>query len=40
VPSQLAGSVAEIEATAPALMEVLTGMDLSELARRLKEIAK
>ena len=39
-PSQLVGSVVEIAATAPALVKALTGMDLSELAGKLKDIAK
>jgi flotillin len=39
-PSQLVGSVVDIAATAPALVKALTGMDLSELAGKLKEIAK
>jgi flotillin len=39
-PSQLVGSVVDIAATAPALVKALTGMDLSELAGKLKDIAK
>jgi len=39
-PSQLVGSVVDIAATAPALVKALTGMDLSELAGKLKEISK
>ena len=39
-PSQLVRSVVDIAATAPALVKALTGMDLSELAGKLKDIAK
>ncbi|HKZ23972.1 MAG TPA: SPFH domain-containing protein [Thermoplasmata archaeon] len=39
-PSQLVGSVVDIAATAPALVKALTGMDLSELAGKLKDITK
>src|SRR2546427_11115446 len=39
-PSQLVGSVVDIAATAPALVKALTGMDLSELAGKLKDISK
>ena len=39
-PSQLVGSVVDIAATAPALVKALTGMDLAELAGKLKDIAK
>jgi len=39
-PSQLVGSIVDIAATAPALVKTLTGMDLSELAGKLKDIAK
>ena len=39
-PSQLVSSVVDIAATAPALVKSLTGMDLSELAGKLKEITK
>ena len=39
-PSQLVSSVVDIAATAPALVKSLTGMDLSELAGKLKDIAK
>src|SRR5205823_2400860 len=39
-PTQLVGSVVDIAATAPALVKALTGMDLSELAGKLKDIAK
>lgn len=39
-PSQLVGSVVDIAATAPALVKALTGMDLAELAGKLKDITK
>ncbi|HKZ89415.1 MAG TPA: SPFH domain-containing protein [Thermoplasmata archaeon] len=39
-PSQLVSSVVDIAATAPALVKSLTGMDLSELAGKLKDIVK
>jgi len=39
-PSQLVGSIVDIAATAPALVKTLTGMDLSELAGKLKDITK
>ncbi len=39
-PSQLVSSVVDIAATAPALVKALTGMDLSELAGKLKDITK
>ena len=39
-PSQLVTSVVDIAATAPALVKALTGMDLSELAGKLKDITK
>jgi len=39
-PSQLVSSVVDIAATAPALVKSLTGMDMSELAGKLKEIMK
>ncbi len=39
-PAQLVGSVVDIAATAPALVKALTGMDLSELAGKLKDISK
>ena len=39
-PSQLVSSVVDIAATAPALVKSLTGMDLSELAGKLKDITK
>lgn len=39
-PSQLVSSVVDIAATAPALVKALTGMDMSELAGKLKDIAK
>jgi len=39
-PSQLVASVVDIAATAPALVKALTGMDLSELAGKLKDITK
>src|SRR5881296_894276 len=39
-PSQLVSSVVDIAATAPALVKSLTGMDLSELAGKLKDVVK
>lgn len=39
-PSQLVASVVDIAATAPALVKALTGMDLTELAGKLKDITK
>ncbi len=39
-PSHLVGSVVDIAATAPALVKALTGMDMSELAGKLKDITK
>ncbi len=39
-PSQLVSSVVDIAATAPALVKSLTGMDMSELAGKLKDIVK
>src|SRR5436309_3080414 len=39
-PSQLVSSVVDIAATAPALVKSLTGMDLTDLAGKLKDIAK
>jgi len=39
-PSQLVGSVVDIAATAPALVKALTGMDLTELAGKLKDVTK
>jgi len=39
-PSQLVSSVVDIAATAPALVKSLTGMDLSELAGKMKDIVK
>jgi len=39
-PAQLVSSVVDIAATAPALVKALTGMDLAELAGKLKDITK
>src|SRR3989454_831870 len=39
-PSQLVSSVVDIAATAPALVKSLTGMDLTDLAGKLKDIVK
>ncbi len=39
-PSQLVGSVVDIAAQAPALVKALTGMDLSDLAGKLKDVMK
>jgi len=39
-PSQLVTSIVDIAATAPALVKSLTGMDMSELAGKLKDIVK
>jgi flotillin len=39
-PSNVVGSVVEIAAQAPALVKALTGMDISELAGKLKDITK
>ena len=39
-PSQLVSSVVDIAATGPALVKALTGMDVTELATKLKEITK
>ncbi|MBI4416767.1 MAG: hypothetical protein HY557_07280 [Euryarchaeota archaeon] len=39
-PSQLVGSVVDIAAQAPALVKALTGMDLSDLAGKLKDVLK
>jgi flotillin len=39
-PSQLVTSVVDIAATAPALVKSLTGMDMADLAGKLKDIVK
>src|SRR5881397_3637233 len=39
-PSQLVSSVVDIAATAPALVKSLTGMDLTDLAGKLKDVVK
>jgi len=39
-PQRLVGSVVDIAAQAPALVKSLTGMDVSELATKLKELIK
>jgi len=39
-PANLVGSVVEIAAQGPALVKALTGMDISELAGKLKDIMK
>jgi flotillin len=39
-PSQLVGSVVDIAAQAPALVKALTGMELSDLAGKLKDVMK
>ncbi len=39
-PSQLVSSVVEIAAQAPALVKALTGMELSDLAGKLKDVMK
>ncbi|HEV8594306.1 MAG TPA: SPFH domain-containing protein, partial [Thermoplasmata archaeon] len=39
-PSSLVGSVVDIAAQAPALVKALTGMELSELAGKLKDVMK
>jgi flotillin len=39
-PSKLVGSVVDIAAQAPALVKSLTGMDISELTQKVKELLK
>jgi flotillin len=39
-PSSLVGSVVDIAAQAPALVKALTGMELSDLAGKLKDVMK
>jgi flotillin len=39
-PSRLVGNIVDIAAQAPALVKSLTGMEVSELARKVKELVK